>query len=832
MSLAGLKTRVFFRAGSWGLAVLAAATITACGGGGGGGSSVNSGVVPPTPTGTPTIVITPTPSPSPTPSPTPTPAPLATIVAVPASGTTATVPAVAGYSGTVAFAAPSTGVANVTMTSSSGPSGGAPTLSSALRRPMALSGAPGLFYVALVSDGTLTFTGYPSFTFALPSTLTLTPNQPFYLALYASDQPTLGYAGPVAASAVTNVNGKNTVTFTSAFNAGFTIAKGVTYEFVVFTIATSLATPTPSASPSPTPTPTATPTATPTPTAMPTATATPTPTATPTGTPGATAAAPIVGYLAANPTASNSFLGKLSSAFNSTIVGIGTTFQNTKGSGSNLGSASINETVSAVGAQNFRRAVRGVPSNPFWLTSAWSQNPHSVDRFVEDPIATGRLTSSLHRAGARNTQSLRTTKGLPTTAGSTAGIWVENSSINGSAGTFQQVPATLQLVTAHGYIWLDNTITTFSPTQIAQIGADFENAYTSDVAHYGSPSYGAQAAGNQQTYTTCDAAGANLPATSSRYIQPSDNLIHVVVLNSASLGNGVGGYFYSLNHAPQAIANCFTPYGTYKSNESPMIFLGYSPNSSTSYTLKEDLVRGTAHELQHLINFVHHSVLQASPSDAYSPGPSELSWVNEGMSMLAQDFALKLLYPSYTNDVDDALYHAQLYLSAPQNFSITAFTGKDSSSVQYNCSGCYGAEYVFQRYLYDRFGGDAYLNTSLNHTIIGQVGVESATSQTLPTLLGDFGIALAASNLSLTTDPRFNFTNFNPRGTYTSQFQTVTLSGPLTAGALSPSTNAAVSPAPYLGTVFFLNASAAASANVSLTDTGGNFGLAVGVVQR
>lgn len=806
MSIAGLKTRVFCRAGTFGVAIIVAATMTACGGGGGGGSSsTGSGVVPNTPTATPTSVAI---TPSPTPTPSPIPAPVATIVAVPVSGTAAPVPAVAGYSGTVAFAAPvASGSANVTLTSSSGPTGGAPTLSSAARRPMAVSGAPGLFYVSLVSDGTLAFTGYPSFTFTLPSTLTLTPNQPFYLALYSSDQPTLGYAGPVAASAVTSVNGKNTITFTSAFNSGFTINKGVKYEFVVFTISTSLSTPT--------------------------ATATPTPTPTPTGTPGVTAAAPTVGYLAANPSASNSFLGKLSSGINSTIIGIGTTFQNTNRSGSNLGSSSINETVSALEAQNFRRVVRSVPANPLWLASAWSQNEHSVDRYIEDPATLRQLRSTLHRAGARSTQSLRTTKGLPTTQGSQYGIWVQNGSINGGAGTYQQVASTLKLVTTHGYIWLDNTITNFSASQITQIGVDFENSYASDLAHYGSSNYTAQAAGNQQAYSTCDASGTPLAATSSNFIVPSDNLIHVVVLNSTSLGNGVGGYFSPLNHSPQAIANCFTPYGTYKSNESAMIFVGYSRTNSMNYVLKEDLVRGTAHEFQHLLNFVHHSVLQVDPTDAYSPGPGEQAWVNEGMSMLSQDFALQRLYPSLTNDVDDAFFHAQEYLSAPHNFSITGFTGKDSSSVQYNCSGCYGAEYVFQRYLYDRFGGDSYLNAILNHTSVGQAGVESATSQTLPTLLGDFGIALAASNLSVTTDPRWTFTNFNPRGTYSDQVGgSATLSGPMSVSSLSPSTNATISPAPYLGTVFFLNASASGSANVSLTDTGGTFGLSVGIVQR
>ncbi len=810
MTNAGLKTRMFFRVGTWGLAVLAAATVTACGGGGGGGSSNNSGILPTNPT--------PTPSAAPIATPTPTPAPVATIVPVPAAGTAAPIPPVGGYSGTVAFAAPTMGAsANLTITAASGPLGGAPTLSSAVRRPMALSGAPGLLYVSLVSDGTLTFTGYPSFTFTLPATLVVTANQQFYLGLYSSDQPTLGYTGPVAASGVSNANGKNTITFTSAFNSGFTIAKGMTYEFVVFTISTTLATPTPSAAPTATPLPTATPTAT--------------------SPPGPTTYAPTIGYLAANPSVSKSFLGKLSSAANSTIIGIGTTFQDTMYS-SSLGTASIGDSVSAVGALDLRRATQSAPANPFWLNSAWSQHPQTVDSFIEDPTAMRRMRSVLQRVSGRGIQSIRYTKGLPTTQNATYGIWVQNGSINGGAGTYTKVPSTLQYVSAHGYIWIDNTITNLSTSQITQIGADFDNSYASDVAHYGTSSYTAMAAGNQQQYSTCDSSGATLIGgpTSTSFIVPSDNMIHVVVINPTNLGSGVGGYFSSLNHTPQAIANCFT--GIPQSNESAMFFVGYKPGANTTYALGEDLVRGTAHEFQHLINFVHHTVLQADPSDGKSPGPGEESWVNEGMSMLSQDFSLVKLYPTITNDVQDALYHAQEYLMAPHNFSITAFTGNDVamtsiSKVQYNCSGCYGSEYVFQRYIYDRFGGDTYLNASLNHTMVGQAGVEAATKATLPTILGDFGIALAASNLNVTMDPRWNFTHFNPSGTYTDQFNApVTLSGPMALVSLSPTTNGPLSSQPYLGTVFFLNAAAAANTNVSLTDTGGTFGLSVGVVQR
>ena len=243
---------------------------------------------------------------------------------------------------------------------------------------------------------------------------------------------------------------------------------------------------------------------------------------------------------------------------------------------------------------------------------------------------------------------------------------------------------------------------------------------------------------------------------------------------------GVGGYFSAVNYVPQLAWNrLLTTNGQIhrraRLNEAPMINVGYFASNPQSYETGEDMVRGTAHEFQHLINFVHHDVLNA-------PGPSgEEAWINEGMSMLAQDLAVQQMYPGTSNDVADALYHANLYLAATENVSVTGFTSvnPNTNAQTYNCSACYGADYLFQRYMYDRLGGDTYLHSMLSSSAVSYANLQAASGINPTQALSDFAVALAASNTGTTTDPRYTFTGLNLHAVLHDQFGNArTLSGP------------------------------------------------------
>lgn len=361
--------------------------------------------------------------------------------------------------------------------------------------------------------------------------------------------------------------------------------------------------------------------------------------------------------------------------------------------------------------------------------------------------------------------------------GTSAPIWVQKGALGG-ARVNVQVPATLLAQSAHLNIWVDSTLQ-LTQSDITQVTADAENAYASDTTHFASPDYPSSAPGLQARYTACAPGGGSQGTTAAYIPEPADHRIDVMIVNPSNLG-GLGGYFSAANLMTQATLNCLNGSSTkYESNEAPFIFVGWFSGSGTTYVLQEDLVRSTAHELQHLINFVNHGIL-ASGASSNSFNGNEEPYVNEGLSMLAQDLAVASMYGSrgMQFDVDDALSRASVYLSAPSNYSLSAFSGTDpaswggNGSAQYNCAGgCYGAVYLFQRYLRDRFGGDAYTHTMETSGVTGDANLQLATGENASSLFGDFALAMAANSLQVNSaDPRFTFGSLNLNGAYADQF--------------------------------------------------------------
>jgi hypothetical protein len=415
------------------------------------------------------------------------------------------------------------------------------------------------------------------------------------------------------------------------------------------------------------------------------------------------------------------------------------------------------------------------------------QNVAPVEAFAADDRALLRHRSAF--ASAMPSQPVaRTQSVLPSTlhVGSTASLWVQQGSLTSTSRTNVQVPSTLLAQTAHGNIWIDNSLlsgTAASPsfasgalqTTVTQIAADFENAYVSDTAHFASPDYGTNAPGLQPQYKACSSSGASQGTARAYVAEPADRRINVLVVNSQNLG-GLGGYFSAANFMPQSTLNCLRGY---KSNEAPFIFVGWFEGSGAAYELQEDLVRSTAHELQHLINFVNHAIL-ASAASSPSYNGNETPFINEGLSMLAQDLAIDTMYGSrgVHFDTDDGLSRASVYLANPGNFSISGFGGIDppswggDGSVHYNCGGgCYGGAYLFERYLRDRFGGDAYTHGIELSGVVGTQNLQSVTGKTPGSLLDDFALAMAADTIGVSpNDTRFAFGSLNITGAYSDQF--------------------------------------------------------------
>ena len=110
--------------------------------------------------------------------------------------------------------------------------------------------------------------------------------------------------------------------------------------------------------------------------------------------------------------------------------------------------------------------------------------------------------------------------------------------------------------------------------------------------------------------------------------------------------------------------------------------------------------------------------------------------------------------------------------------------------------------------------------------------IANATGQNPQTLVGDFAGAILFSNTGLTTDPRFNFQNLNPYGSYTDQFgRSGTLSGP--SGYLQAA-GTFVTYSPYNGAWFYVGATGLTSAgeSVQITDPSGTYNINGAIGQR
>ncbi len=440
-----------------------------------------------------------------------------------------------------------------------------------------------------------------------------------------------------------------------------------------------------------------------------------------------------------------------------------------------------------------------------------------------------RLLRSVTR-GAVEPGSARRTRSLPTTVGATANLWAQNAAIGSSTGgQYKQVPATLEATTDHAYVWVDTSLVSageVGSSQAQQIGANFENGWASDTQHFGSEIYSGKPVESDQAQY-CNAAGT--PTGSGPAVVPSATRTVVFVINPASLGGGVGGYFDPSNFMPDAELQCdgYARANGIHSNETPMIYLGWFNANGAAYELQEDLVRGPAHEFQHLINFVNHAL------DGNDLGAYEDTFINEGLSMLAQDLAVPRMYPSLGHDVEDAMRHANLWLAAPQDYSLTGFSGVDpsQSAAAFNCSGCYGGSFLFQRYLYDRFGGDGYLHQVEAGTALGLDHIAAITGESDAQLMTDFGVALAANTPggSGASGP-YAFAGIPFGQTVPSQFAGQSIAVPM-VGVANPAPGGGTFGGPYEGGYIFLSVPGASS-SLSLVDGSQAIGLAAGIAQR
>ncbi|MGH7707715.1 MAG: M30 family zinc metallopeptidase [Vulcanimicrobiaceae bacterium] len=534
---------------------------------------------------------------------------------------------------------------------------------------------------------------------------------------------------------------------------------------------------------------------------------------------GFAAAPPGIVGLGFLPSAAGSSSGTIGSASGTALIVAASEALLASAPAGTLGSAALTFSVGGRAPAASVRAPLATHSGSAAGGSVVEARPSDTARLLEQtvrlqPLAAGGLANRI-----RSPQSV-------VAEGSTRSLWVEQ--LGAGATVYRALPVVLAKLTPHGAIWVDRSLTLES-TAIDSIARDFENAFAADATHFGSSDYGANAAGLAHIYGVCDSTGNKIDGASSSEFIADPGTVDVIVANAMALGT-VGGYFSAYNYLPQSIANCLgtpgDPSTIPQSNEAPTIVLGYDTTHSTAYELDEDLVRTSGHELEHLINFVNHVIVGGKR-------PEE-PWIDEGLAMLAQDFAVQRLHPQLEGDVDDALYHARVYLDAPQNYSLTAFVGRDPAAAvpAFGSSGSYGAAYLFERYLYDRFGGDRYTRGMIASSSTGTTNLATTTGGSPGQIVADFAVALAAG-AQPSSDPRFRFASLDMHGTYADQFGTsTTLDGPQPVAALTAGQSFGYR-TPLGGCAYVeISGIGPAGVPVSVADPSGSFDLAVGVIPQ
>ncbi len=159
-------------------------------------------------------------------------------------------------------------------------------------------------------------------------------------------------------------------------------------------------------------------------------------------------------------------------------------------------------------------------------------------------------------------------------------------------------------------------------------------------------------------------------AFGSEWTPGIDDDVHLTILNAVGLGSSVGGYFSAEDEYPTSVNRY--------SNEREMFYVSLDSSIPGSPDYNATL----AHEFQHMIHWHAH--------------PLDLSWTNEGMSVLAQHIN------GYPVSGFDAAF-----MQSPDT-QLNDWSDDASAAVAH-----YGAGYLFMDYFSEHYGGTAILKELL-----------------------------------------------------------------------------------------------------------------------
>jgi hypothetical protein len=205
----------------------------------------------------------------------------------------------------------------------------------------------------------------------------------------------------------------------------------------------------------------------------------------------------------------------------------------------------------------------------------------------------------------------------------------------------------------------------------------------------------------------------------------------------------IAGFFFSIDLLPALAGNVSNGmeifYTMVPDPDSPPQFGNVFPKEKSLNVIEGVL----AHEFLHMILFNYRVLIYGG--GVYGDYMEEL-WINEGLAHIAEDL----------NGFDASnIGRSNLYLENPGD--VTLIYGGDALDER-------GAEFLFLRYLGDRFGTRVFRDL-VQTKKTGVANVEAATGAYFNELFADWGAACYLDHRGITSDPRFNYTSFDLQDT-------------------------------------------------------------------
>jgi hypothetical protein len=304
---------------------------------------------------------------------------------------------------------------------------------------------------------------------------------------------------------------------------------------------------------------------------------------------------------------------------------------------------------------------------------------------------------------------------------------------------FSDVGARVKYIGDHLLMYVDTVGQGFSDPDYAALGKQFDtDLYPVDVNAFGSES---------------DIDG------NGRIIVLFTPVVNSLVPKDQCGSNGyVAGFFYGNDLVTQA-----------PNSNKGEIFYALIPDSSGTYScqhtalaVKSLLPDTYIHEFQHMISFNQHVLARG--------GNVEETWLNEGMSHIAEELGSKLYEARYPAPLDRStttqlfpdsssafispqLLNAYTYLYSIRGESVTSYDG--GGTVQDR-----GATWLFLRWLADQ-KGESVLRALEQTSKTGIANIEAQSGESFGALFGDFGITIFTDSIigkpRSAVPPRYRF---------------------------------------------------------------------------